>query len=184
MIKPFKQFPVVVGFVAWCVSATLSAAAVSLDQTSDHSEGLRENPPQVWVLQNATVIVSPEVTLNNASIVIRSGKIDAVGTDVAVPEEARRIDLTGRTVYAGFLDAYSEQETGNEQISRTATYWNSQVTPHKSVATAFSRPTDASKLRQQGIVAQLIVPADGIIRGQSAVVSTGNGRANDLILRS
>jgi N-acetylglucosamine-6-phosphate deacetylase len=41
---------------------------------------------------------------------------------------------------------------------------------------------DLKALRKQGIVAQLIAPAAGVIRGTSAVVSTGDGEPNQTLL--
>ncbi|MCA9061099.1 MAG: hypothetical protein KDA85_21450, partial [Planctomycetaceae bacterium] len=174
-----------IAILALSPALTLSPAGlIAADRSADHSEGLRENPPDVWILRNATVVINPDVSLPNASIVIRQGKIDSVGTDIAIPDDARQIDLTGRTVYPGFLDAYATAATGNERLAGTAAYWNSQITPQKSIATQFHGTSNTSTLRKQGFVAQLLVPADGVIKGTSALVSLQGGSANDRILRA
>jgi len=44
--------------------------------------------------------------LQNAIVVVRDGRIEAVGTDVAVPAGARVIDLSSYTVLPGLIDAH------------------------------------------------------------------------------
>lgn len=78
------------------------------DQTSVPQETLRSHPPEVFALTGAKVVVNPEITLDSATIIVRNGKIEAVG-DVKVPADAKEISLAGKTIYPGFIDAYAEQ---------------------------------------------------------------------------
>jgi imidazolonepropionase-like amidohydrolase len=59
------------------------------------------------VIEDATVI-SPErhAPLSHATLVIRDGKIAAIGTHLAVPSHARRIDGTGRFLIPGLIDSH------------------------------------------------------------------------------
>ncbi len=62
----------------------------------------------VTVVQNATVMtVSSAGTLENASVLIRGGRIAAVGGDVDVPPGAHVIDAAGKWVIPGIIDAHS-----------------------------------------------------------------------------
>jgi imidazolonepropionase-like amidohydrolase len=45
--------------------------------------------------------------LRGATVIVRGGRIEAVGVDVAVPANARRIDAKGAVVTPGFVDADS-----------------------------------------------------------------------------
>ena len=152
------------------------------DQTSVPQQALRSFPPNVFALTGAKVIVSPEITLDAATIVIRGGKIEAIGADVKVPADAKEISLAGKTVYAGFIDAYAEQTASTDRLIGSARYWNGQVTPQLSIADQLVASEDLSALRKQGFVAQLVAPADGVIKGRSAVVSTAGGEANTTLL--
>jgi imidazolonepropionase-like amidohydrolase len=158
-----------------------AAIPISADQTSTPQEALRSHPPNVFALTGAKVVVSPETTLESATVVVRDGKIEAVG-DVPVPADAKEISLTGKTIYPGFIDAYSEQPVISDRLTGTARYWNGQVTPQLSVADQIAANPDLSVLRKQGIVAQLVAPADGVIRGTSAMVSTGGGEPNSTLI--
>ncbi|HVR96670.1 MAG TPA: hypothetical protein VMW27_08660, partial [Thermoanaerobaculia bacterium] len=52
--------------------------------------------------------MGPAGTLRGATVVIEDGRIRAVGTAVAVPASARRIDAGGKIVTPGLLDSYSQ----------------------------------------------------------------------------
>lgn len=169
--------------IRFLVLSSFLVAPLFGDESSKHVEGLRQNKPQVWALLNARVVVSPERTLDRATIVVRKGRIDTVSEDGAVPPDARVIDLSGKTVYPGFIDAYAETKLSTDGLSRTARYWNPNVTPELSVAQQLSRSASANAdIRKQGIVAQLVAPSSGIIRGHGVVVSTGTTDPNESIL--
>jgi imidazolonepropionase-like amidohydrolase len=61
----------------------------------------------VTVIRNATVLTVTQGTIDKGTIVIRAGKIAAVGTDVDVPRGATEIDATGLFVMPGIIDAHS-----------------------------------------------------------------------------
>ena len=168
-----------------CVAGFFTTASIhsnlSADQTSTPQEALRSNPPSVFALTDARVVVNPDVTLEKATVVVRGGKIESVG-DVAVPADAQVISMAGKTVYPGFIDAYSEHSVAGDPLAGTARYWNGQVSPQISMAEHLAANEDLKTLRKQGVVAQLIAPAAGVIRGTSAVVSTADGEPNKTLL--
>jgi imidazolonepropionase-like amidohydrolase len=146
------------------------------DETSVPQQPLRSNPPTVFALTGARVVMQVDAAPEPAVIIVRDGTIAAIGPNLPIPADAREIPLNGRIIYPGFIDAYSETELNTDRLAGTARYWNGQVTPQLSVA---DQPTlsDAATLRRQGFVARLVAPADGVVRGQSALLSTGDGEA-------
>jgi len=64
-------------------------------------------PPPTLVIQNATVMTVTQGTLENASVVLRNGRIAAVGTDVSVPRGATVVDASGKYVTPGIIDAHA-----------------------------------------------------------------------------
>ncbi len=62
---------------------------------------------RVTVVQNATILTVTQGTIEHGSILIRDGKIAAVGTDIAVPRGAEVIDATGKYVMPGIIDEHS-----------------------------------------------------------------------------
>jgi imidazolonepropionase-like amidohydrolase len=58
-------------------------------------------------IRNATVLTITGGTVENGTIVVRGGRIAAVGRDVAVPAGVQVIDGTGMYVMPGIIDAHS-----------------------------------------------------------------------------
>jgi imidazolonepropionase-like amidohydrolase len=58
-------------------------------------------------ITNATIMTAAKGTIEKGTILIRDGKIAAVGANVAVPAGAQVIDGTGRFVTPGIIDAHS-----------------------------------------------------------------------------
>ena len=74
-------------------------------------------------ITNATVITASHGTLENATVLIRNGKIAAVGQGIAVPAGAQLIEGNGKYVMPGIIDAHSHSasEGINEgSLSNTA----------------------------------------------------------------
>jgi len=61
----------------------------------------------VTAIRNATILTVTRGTIDKGTIVIRNGKIAAVGADVDVPRGATEIDGTGLFVSPGIIDAHS-----------------------------------------------------------------------------
>ncbi len=59
------------------------------------------------VIQNATILTITHGNIEHGSILIRDGKIAAVGTDVKAPEGATSIDANGQYVMPGIVDCHS-----------------------------------------------------------------------------
>jgi N-acetylglucosamine-6-phosphate deacetylase len=164
--------------------------------------GIRENTPNIHALVNARIVNPDVVVIERGTIVIRDGIITAVGANLPAPADARVWDLDGKTVYPGFIDAYTELSTGGEGRGRSgggaqrseqpgtpaskpgANYWNPQVVPQTRADLLFQPDKDANKsLRSQGIAARLVAPAQGVIKGASALVTTGDGDGAATILK-
>lgn len=69
----------------------------------------RPVPPagRLVAITNATIMTASRGTIPRGTIVIRDGRIAAVGADVQVPAGAQVIDGTGRFVIPGIIDAHS-----------------------------------------------------------------------------
>src|ERR1044072_5892820 len=90
------------------VAASLFVASATFAQvTTVPKQGIRENDPRVHALTNARIIPAPGKTIEKGTLWIRDGIVAEVGPDVKVPAEARVWDLAGKTIYPGFIDAYS-----------------------------------------------------------------------------
>jgi len=157
------------------ISVALAALLLFVSGTAA-DEGLRSHRPDTYALMQGSVVTRPGQLLENATIIVRDGRIVDVGVGVAVPAGARRVDMSGKTLYAGFIDAYSTLKMPLEAAAKLgpAPHKNSLITPQRRVADHFKTDrTLHKKLRSQGFVLRLVAPADGTLQGASAVVTTG-----------
>ena len=65
-----------------------------------------QNPGMVFI-QNATILTVTHGNIEHGSILIRDGKIAAVGAELKAPEGAAIIDATGQYVMPGIIDCHS-----------------------------------------------------------------------------
>ncbi|MDI4631663.1 amidohydrolase family protein [Pelomonas sp. V22] len=166
-----------------------SAALAQNNSSSDRVEGLRDNTPRWHALTEARLVLAPGKVIERGTVVLKDGQIVAAGADVAIPAGARVWKLPGRSIYAGFIDMSSlvgvpaslkpQRGTGagsNAMSGRSASSRNAQVHPEQSVAAVLDLKADELKAsRELGFTAVLAAPAHGIFRGQSALLSAGEG---------
>src|SRR3954470_24766513 len=62
---------------------------------------------QDTLIRNATVLTVSHGTLPATDVLIRGGKIAAIGQNLKAPDGARVVDATGRYVLPGIIDAHS-----------------------------------------------------------------------------
>lgn len=110
-------------------------------------------------------------TLENATVLIRDGQIVAVGNDVDVPEDAERIDATGKVVTPGLIDANGQM--GLNEISGVEQSVDSANSNRRFTA-AFD-VTDAINPRS------MVIPVNRIEGITRAVVSPTHGSGGTLI---
>lgn len=63
--------------------------------------------PRVILIQNATLLTITHGTIEHGSILIRDGKIAAVGQSIKAPDGAQIIDAAGQYVMPGIIDCHS-----------------------------------------------------------------------------
>ncbi|WP_338869461.1 amidohydrolase family protein [Spirosoma sp. SC4-14] len=186
-------------FLTALLAAGLAYSAVA--QTTFPRNGVYDERPGLYAFTNATIVVDPQTTLQNATLLIRDGRVEAVGTAVSVPAGTVIADLKGKRIYPALIDIYSDygmpeipraapggRGSGAPQIEsnkKGAYYWNQAVQPENSGSLLFKVvPAKADELRKLGFGAVLTHPHDGIVRGTGALVTLSDDRENTLVLKS
>lgn len=126
-----------------------------------------------FLIAGATVVTGTGDRLEGASILIRDGRVEALGPDVRAPADAVRIDGAGRYVYPGFID--SATGLGLSEISSVgATRDNVELGEYTPYLRALRAVNPHSNLipaaRVNGIVAAVTVPGGGTVPGQAALL--------------
>ena len=165
----------------------LVATGLSAQQATrtEPVSAMRDNGTGYHALVGARVVTAPGQVIDNATIVIRNGLIQSVGRNDA-PAGARVWDLTGHTVYAGFIDAHADLGTDSvpEGGDIGPTHWNPQVRAWFSTTDDFQDEEERRQaVRSQGFGTALVVPQLGIFRGQASVVNLGDAGIRDRVLR-
>ena len=155
-----------------------------LSQTA-RQEGLRDNTPSVFAFTNAAIHTSPGLTIDQATLVVRNGRIEALGRQVSIPADAQVIDLTGKTIYPGFIDMYADvglpEPSDSELLSQA--HWSRQVRSFYQAADAFRHDEkEARVMRSQGFVLAHVVPRHGVFAGQGALVTLADDDASQLLV--
>ncbi|HSN68503.1 MAG TPA: amidohydrolase family protein, partial [Thermoanaerobaculia bacterium] len=120
-------------------------------------------------------------TLAEGTIVLRDGRIDAVGPDVAIPAGARRIDARGKIVTPGLFNSLTSLglvEVSSVEGSEDASAETDRITAAFDVAYAVnSRSVLIPVNRIDGLTRAVVAPSPGqsLIAGQGAVIHLGNG---------
>jgi len=153
---------------------TISSATIAQETPSEPVNGMRPVELRAHAITGATVITAPGEKVENATIVIRNGVIEAVGTDINVPRDARIWPGDGLTVYPGLIDAalLLDVEPKDEDVG---SHWNSRVHPELSMVD-YAGPNGSKRksMREAGFTAAAIYPEDGIFRGTGAVIALGD----------
>jgi len=149
-------------------------------------EGIRPAPVRTHAIVGATVVTSPGHVIEDATIVIRDGVIEAVGPDVVGPPQARIWPADDLTVYPGLIDMALLVEPRDlpDASADAGAHWNKRV--HPQVAMSSQPGPDRSlreALRKIGFTAAAVYPARGIFRGSGTVIALANEDEHVLVYR-
>jgi len=183
------------------VLASLFAGPVVLHaQVTFPENGIADPRHGHYAFTNATIVRDANSTLTNATLVIKDGRITAVGTNLTAPAGAVVIDCKGKYLYPSFIDIYADYGTpvpqraaggggfgGPAQLATAVKGpfgWNqalkSDVDAYKVFAVDDAK---AKPLREAGFGTVLTHVKDGIARGTGTVVTLATDRENMVILR-
>lgn len=177
------------------VLISLSFLGNSIAQENFPVNGVRSDYKEIHAFINATIHISADQQINRSILLVEGDKILAVGKEVNIPNHAIIHNLEGAHIYPSFIDPYSsygmpdiQKEAWNPRPqvkSKTsgAYSWNQALKPEFNASEKFSPNYSAESYRKQGFGLVSTFQPDGIIRGSSAIVSTGDGQAQqELIL--
>ncbi len=129
-------------------------------------------------VQGGRILTMAGPAIEDGTVLIRNGKIAAVGADVKIPIDARVIDATGKVVMPGFVEAHSAAAMSRSNETNP-------VVPYLSVLdTIDPMRSYFEDARRNGVTTVAVVPANRtMIGGQSAVIKTAGTFIDAMILR-
>ena len=146
-------------------------------------------PPQsqAIALRGATIHTVTNGVIQNGTILFDAGKIIAVGANIEIPAGTRIVDVTGKHIYPGLIDAYSTvgiSEIGAVDMSNDVNEvgdFNPNVRTDVAV-NAESRHIGTS--RSQGVLTTLTTPGGGLISGMSSAMALEGWSWEEMSLES
>lgn len=125
--------------------------------------------------------------IEQGTLVFDDGRITAIGRKVPVPQGARRIDVRGRHVYPGLINAYSSLglvEIGAVRATRD-TRETGKVNPNARAEVAFNPDSELIPVtRSGGVLVSLTAPSGGLISGTSALMQLDGWTWKEMTLKA
>jgi imidazolonepropionase-like amidohydrolase len=127
----------------------------------------------VTAIINARIHPITQPTIERGTLVMRGGRIEAVGANVQVPTGAQVIDAKGADVYPGFVDGRTSlglNEPGPRGFEDVQEMLDINAAIRANVA--YQSDSDAIAVaRVNGVTSVALMPAGGLLGGQAAVMN-------------
>ncbi|MGB1309154.1 MAG: amidohydrolase family protein, partial [Oceanihabitans sp.] len=161
----------------------LCSLFISAQEHFPKNDGVKTTNTNYTAFTNAKIYVSPTNVIENATLLIKDGKVVSTGTSVTIPKNAVTIDVSGKTIYPSFIDIYSNfgikkpnaaKRSNSPQYdsNREGFYWNDHIRPEQNAIDHYSFDSKtASNLRKAGFGIVNTHLQDGIIRGTGSLIA-------------
>jgi imidazolonepropionase-like amidohydrolase len=128
--------------------------------------------------------------IEGGTVLIRDGKIVAVGKDIAIPASAQRVDATGKWVTPGLVNTNTSLGFGDVGFSGGPRELSAKG--HDGIAAGFqvwlgfnTQSTMIAPAREGGITSVVASPSGGLVSGQAAIVDLNGALAlNDVLVKA
>src|SRR6202030_3087562 len=154
-----------------------------------------QQPPPTYAITHAKIVSLASPPIEDGTLVIKDGKIAAVGASVEVPAGAQVIDGKGLQVYPGLFDPVTQM--GLSEISAVnSTVDSTETGPFNPDVVAAEAILPSSEhipvTRAAGITEVLAVPASGgfdfssdsgILGGQASAIHLAGWTISDMLLK-
>ncbi len=150
----------------------------------------------LYAFINATIVVNADQQISNGMLLVKDGLIISAGPMAKLPEGVVVYDLKGKFIYPGLIDTYTNygipdpkrvsNGPGPQLLTNAkgAYGWNQAIKPEIEAVRLFTSDSKfAEEMRGIGFGSVLTFQKDGIVRGAASVVSLGDSRENELILK-
>lgn len=143
-------------------------------------------PPAAYALENVTVVAADGTRTDSVTVVVRDGLIQALGSGIAVPGDARVLEGEELFLHPGLVDAHGDAEVTwpdarDVEDPDGVTAWSPPRSrqgfmPHRRVADHLAvAGAGLESRREAGIVASLVHADGGMAPGQAAVLVHRHG---------
>lgn len=144
----------------------------------------------VVAIKNGRIMTPGLGIMDNATILLKDGKILAIGSDIRIPDGARVVDAAGYIVTPGLVDSHSHLGLGPSGGITEDNEMSNPVTPQLRIIDSI-HPEGVEPHRYsfqaavaQGVTTIIARPGSGnVIGGQSAALKLTGKTVDDMILK-
>lgn len=141
----------------------------------------------VFAIRNARIVTVTGAVIERGTVVIRDGKIAAVGENVSVPGNAKVIEARGMSVYPGLIDSGTNMgltEIGSIRETQDITELG-DFNPHMKAIVAVHMHSEIIPVtRANGTTTVLTSPEGRLISGQAALINLDGWTWKEMSLKS
>ncbi len=161
--------------VFWLSVPALADESVSEMVTPETRETAElAEPFQPVAIVGATILPGTGETIRNGTLLIRAGKVAALGVGIGIPSNARIVYAVGRFVTPGFIDTHSHMGLWAWPSSNAHSDGNEMshpITPHLKAEDAIHLEDPAFvRARAGGVTTVQIIPGSANLQGGQAAV--------------
>lgn len=120
--------------------------------------------------------------IEGGTVLIRNGKIAAVGKDIAIPGDAEKVDATGKWVTPGLVNSSTSLGLGDVGFSGGPRETNAKG--HDGIASGFevwlgfnTQSVMIAPAREGGVTTLMVSPSGGLVSGQAALIDMNGALA-------
>ena len=164
-----------------------AVAALSSGVGAAQSDGSQQNKTGragTFAIVNARIVPVSGPVIENGTVVIRDGKIAAVGAALPAPAGAERIDAKGLSVYPGMIDAATGMGLAEIGQGANATVDIAEIGTNNANAKAILAVNPHSShinvTRVNGVTTVMANPAGGLVAGQAALINLNGSTQADM----
>jgi imidazolonepropionase-like amidohydrolase len=143
---------------------------------------------QTIAITGGTVYPVSGPRIEHATVLIRDGRIAAVGTGVAVPADATRIDAAGKWVTPGFIDGGGQMglvEIGAVGGTREGRVQGDTIAAAFNVAEGLNPASQLIPVtRIEGITTTLASPGGHLVSGQAVLIDLDGATIEQMVVKS
>jgi imidazolonepropionase-like amidohydrolase len=159
-----------------CVICVICGNSVSAQQIGNPPTQQGVTPPRgVFAIRNARIVTVSGPDIENGTVVIRDGKIEAVGATVNIPAGAQTIDGRGLSVYPGMIDAGTNMGLVEVPQGANGTVDLAEagdLNPNaKAIIAVNPHSAHIAVTRVEGVTNTVTAPEGGLISGQAALIN-------------
>jgi imidazolonepropionase-like amidohydrolase len=143
---------------------------------------------QTIAVTGASVYPVSGPKLANATVLIKDGKIAAVGAQVPIPADATRIDARGKWVTPGFIDGAGQMglvEITMVSGTREGTVKGDTIAAAFNVAEGINPGSTLIPVtRIEGVTSTLAVPSGNLVSGQAVLIDLDGATIEQMLVKS